>query len=870
MSVTKALTVSLQWTAFLKVLSLIGRCKTQAQEIGGQIARWLPFSRQACLTASLVATTLVTGMTKAGVLQRFELFAFDFLLQAKPALPADDRMLVVGITEADIRTYGWPLSDQLVASVLETLQAHNPRVVGLDVYRYPPRPPGRERLSAQLGQDNVVVIMNVGSNEVGTVPPPETVAWDQVGFNDLSIDPDGTLRRALLFVPHPSEQHFYSFGLRVALRYLADANPAPDTPLFDYEDQTLWLGSHAIPRLRPNSGGYQTIDNAGYQTLLRFRARHDPAPQVSIADVLAGDLSRADVEGKVVLIGSVAPSLKDEFYSPYSAAEQGPFTLSGVTAHAQIVSQLIDQGSGTPAIYRFLPGWGETVWVFVWALVTSVVMWRVQRLPYTMMATVGLIASLFVCIWAALAGLVWLPSIAPFVGALLAAGLLLGQKLVYQSNYDALTGLPGRNLFMICIEDALKKTNASHLKIIFLGINRFQMINKSLGHAAGDQVLLALAKRLQGTVDSFSGVARVGGDEFALLLNQSNEAQLRQTLDQVRETVEQPLIIGEHRLLPTVSIGLAANSDPHTLSPEDLLRDAHTAMYRAKALNERQHQIFSVQMRDEAIARLSLESDLLAALENGEFQLFYQPIIDLHTTALAGAEALLRWHHPTKGYISPSQFIPVLEETGLILQLGDWVINQACQQAKQWQKQFPQTPLKISINLSPQQFSQPDLPERVVQILTQHHLAAKYIQLEITESMVVTDADASGGLMARLKAQGICLAIDDFGTGYSSLSYLHKFPADTLKIDLSFVSRMDQSRQDRDIVQTIITLGHKLHMQIVAEGITTVAQIASLKAAGCQYGQGYFFAKPLSPTEFSTFIQGYGGSPEQRSGDSAD
>lgn len=262
-------------------------------------------------------------------------------------------------------------------------------------------------------------------------------------------------------------------------------------------------------------------------------------------------------------------------------------------------------------------------------------------------------------------------------------------------------------------------------------------------------------------------------------------------------------------------------------------------MYRAKAMNERQHQIFSMQMGDEAIARLSLESDLLAALENGEFQLFYQPIIDLHTNTLAEAEALLRWDHPTKGYISPSQFIPVLEETGLILQLGDWVISQACQQAKQWQQQFPNTPLKISINLSPQQFSQPNLPERVAQILTQHCLAAEYIQLEITESMVVTDADASG-LMARLKAHDICLAIDDFGTGYSSLSYLHKFPIDTLKIDLSFVSRMDQSQEDRDIVHTIITLGHKLQMQIVAEDITSVAQIASLKAAGCQYGQGLF------------------------------
>lgn len=200
-------------------------------------------------------------------------------------------------------------------------------------------------------------------------------------------------------------------------------------------------------------------------------------------------------------------------------------------------------------------------------------MWRVRRLHYTMMATVGLIASLFVCIWAALSGLVWLPSIAPFVSAFLAAGLLLGQKLVYQSNYDALTTLPVRNLFMMFIEDALKKPNADHLKVIFLGINRFQIINKSLGHAAGDQVLLALAQRLKSAVHSVNAVARVGGDEFALLLNQGNEAQLRQTLNQVREIVEQPLIIGEHRLLPTVSIGLAANSTPHTLSHEELLRD---------------------------------------------------------------------------------------------------------------------------------------------------------------------------------------------------------------------------------------------------------------------------------------------------------
>ena len=806
----------------------------------------MPFSGRSIVIATLVAATLISGAKKLGGLQRFELFVFDSLMWLKADQGQDPRILIVGITETDIQEYGNPLSDQQVADVLAILQTHEPEVIGLDIYRKTLYPPGREALQQQLAADNVIAITNVGTDAaIDSVPPPDGVPWDRIGFNDLSIDPDGVIRRSLLFV-NASDQRYYSFGLRVALAYL----PGHEK-LFDYDYKNLYINDYAIPRLEARSGGYEKLDNRGFQTLLRFRSRVAPADQLSVNDVLEGNFNPSQVNGKIVLIGSVASSLKDEFYTPYSASRDTRFTMSGVIVHAQIISQLLDIAAGQPAQYRFLPMWGELVWLFFWAALTSLLTWRVRRPETLILLSIACVGILFMVGWLALAELIWVPLFEPLLGILVAGGMVIAQKSIYRSTYDSLTDLPGREVFLLYIQRALNSQKNNPVIVAFLDIDRFQIINKSLGHFAGDRLLIAIAKRLRKMLGDHAHIARVGGDEFAILFQNSSQAEVKALLDEMRGVLSSPLILGKHRLSVTASVGLAIAQTNYGQPPFDLLRDAHTAMYRAKALKEVQYQVFSSDMREEAVARLDLESDLIKALEEKEFSLFYQPIFNLLTNEITGFEALIRWNQEKRGLISPNDFIPVVEDTGMIIPLGEWVLKTACQQVKSWQGQFPDWPLKMNINLSRRQFDQVDLIAKIEDILTQLELPGDTIQLEITESMIMRDVEASHRLMLKLKGLGIQLAIDDFGTGYSSLSYLHRFPTDTLKIDRSFVNGMENSTEDRDIVQTIISLGQKLNMTLVAEGIASPIQLALLQEAGCHYGQGYYFSKPM-PADVAT------------------
>lgn len=802
------------------------------------------------LIATLVAATLVTGAKKIGVLQRFELFIFDSLVRLKPDEGHDSRVVIIGITEEDVQQYGHPLSDQKVASILEIIQQHDPRVIGLDIYRKTLHPPGREALNQQLAAENVIAITKVGSGGINdAVPPPDGVPWERIGFNDLGIDPDGVIRRGLLFVNDPARP-YYSFALRVALEYLPnhDAN-------FSYDKQNLYINDRPIYRLSRQAGGYEKLDSRGFQTLLRFRSEKQPADQIAIADLFSGSYDPTQLKGKIVLIGSVAPSLKDEFYTPYSAVRDINFTMSGVIVHAQIISQLLDIAEGRPAQYRFLPVWGEFIWLVIWAALTSLLTWKIRSPGTLVIASTAFIFALFGIGWLTLAELIWLPIFEPLLGILVAGGLVIAQKSIYRSTYDSLTDLPGREVFLLHIQRALNSQKNAPVIVAFLDIDRFQIINKSLGHFAGDRVLIAIAKRLCKMLGDRAQIARVGGDEFAILFHNSSQREVKTLLDEMRTVLSGPLMLGKHRLSITASVGLAITQANYGQTPEELLRDAHTAMYRAKALKEAQYQVFSNDMREEAVARLDLESDLIKALEDKEFSLFYQPIVHLESGVISGFEALIRWKQEKRGLISPSDFIPVVEETGMIIPLGEWILKTACQQIKAWNEKFPGLSLKMNVNLSRRQFDQTDLVPQIEVVLSQLNLPGHFLQLEITESMIMRDVEAAHKLMLRLKELGIQLAIDDFGTGYSSLSYLHRFPTDTLKIDRSFVSSMENSSEDRDIVQTIISLGQKLNMKLVAEGISSSEQLMLLKEAHCHYGQGYYFSRPLPADEAAIFLE---------------
>jgi diguanylate cyclase (GGDEF)-like protein/PAS domain S-box-containing protein len=424
------------------------------------------------------------------------------------------------------------------------------------------------------------------------------------------------------------------------------------------------------------------------------------------------------------------------------------------------------------------------------------------------------------------------------------------ERLLYDAFHDALTGLPNRALFMDHAKMAIQRARRNNERLfaaLFLDLDRFKVINDSLGHMIGDQLLVGIARRLETCLRPGDTVARLGGDEFTILLEDlSGTGDAIEVARRVQEAVSQPFNIGGHEVFTTTSIGIALSTIGYE-NAEDLLRDADTAMYRAKTQGKKQHVVFNKGMHDRAMQLLQIETDLRRAIDRGEFYLDYQPIISLATGEVRSLEALVRWRHPERGVVSPAEFIPVAEETGLIIPLGQWVLNEACRQMREWQMRgLPTGQTAISVNLSGRQFSQSDLLEQVGAALRESGLPAGSLKLEITESMVMENVETAIAVLGQLRALGVELAIDDFGTGYSSLSYLHRFPINTLKIDRSFVTRMTDNTENAEIVRTIITLARSLEMDVVAEGVETRAQLRQLRSLDCDFGQGYLFSKPVA------------------------
>ncbi len=449
-----------------------------------------------------------------------------------------------------------------------------------------------------------------------------------------------------------------------------------------------------------------------------------------------------------------------------------------------------------------------------------------------------------------------------FVGIDITDRKLAEEKLFRNAFYDKLTGLPNRSLLLERMERSLEyaKRHKNYLfSVLFLDFDGFKNVNDSLGHTNGDRLLASLARRLESATRSMDTVARLGGDEFVILLEDIEGLHSATHIaERIQRALAIPFTLEGQEVFMSVSIGITLNTVPYEQTDE-LLRDADTAMYRAKTQGRSRYEVFDRQMHEQAKSRLQMETDLHRGIEQKAFLLHYQPIVNLETQRLNGFEALVRWMRPQRGFTAPGEFLGLAEETGLIVQIDRWVMLEACRQINEWRGQFSGfEDLTVAVNLSSRQFLRRDFLKFVHQMLEESGLPPHYLKMEITESALMENIETVAATLGELRDMGIRISIDDFGTGYSSLSYLHRLPLNTLKVDRSFITEMETKQENQEIVRAIVTLAHNLHLNVVAEGIETEAQLASCRALNCEFAQGHYFSKALTAEDATELLKAGG------------
>ena len=432
--------------------------------------------------------------------------------------------------------------------------------------------------------------------------------------------------------------------------------------------------------------------------------------------------------------------------------------------------------------------------------------------------------------------------------------------LMHNAYHDSLTGLPNRSLFLDRLARLIRYSERHpdfNYAVLFLDLDRFKVVNDSLGHVIGDELLIAMGQRLGTCLRQGDTIARIGGDEFAILLDGVKDVkEATRVAERIESALVNPFLVRGREVFTSASVGISLSTSGYKL-PEEVVRDADTAMYRAKSRGRGRYEVFDRTMHARAVEQLEIETDLRRAVDRNELALDYQPIVSLATGELDGFEALVRWNHPRNGLVMPADFIAIAEETGLIVPLGWEVLRAACRQMRDWMLQYPGAELlTVSVNLSNRQFAQPDLVQQIDAILTETGCPAANLKLELTESVVMHNASQAAAMLGQLQLRGIRLSIDDFGTGYSSLSYLHSFPIDTLKIDRSFIEKIDEESSGVGLIETIVGLSRVLGMSAVAEGIETPEQLELVRRLGAQFAQGFYLCRPLSPGAAESVLSG--------------
>lgn len=797
-----------------------------------KIFNWRSASSSIFLITSLIAL-IVGGVKQLGHLEFLELAIFDLMMRSRSETELDSRITIVGIEESDLQTWQQStFSDRLIANLIKKLQQHHPTTIGLDIYRDIPQSSGNQELLNQLKADNVIAIRNIGKDGV---PAPPNVPANRVGFNNFLLDEDGEVRRNLMSL-QIGDQALHSFGLQMSKNYLNAEQSLSVHPGY------IKLRKAVFRNLKADSGGYQlsASDVRGSQILLNYRSPNKAARRLSFTQVLNGNFDADWITGKVVIIGYTAPSKKDIFYTPLNRK------ISGVEIHAHMVSQILSRVLDDEPLFRFIPQWSEFVWIWLWSFAGAVLVWRTKRpldLGVGLVFACGGLSGIY---FISFIGMFWIPIAPAMMGLLSTTGMILAYKTFYSSLVDELTGLANRAQIITLLQQSLAKPQNSLTAVLSINIARFKIVNDSLGNVIGDRLLIAASKRILNCIRTQDKLARVGIAEFSVILSNLEDPDCAMAIARrIQQELAQAFNINikDREIIITTDVGIAFGEPGVEIQGEELLRNSNLAQERAKILGTNQYAVFAPRMHSETIAQWQLENDLRQGIEH-QFEVYYQPIIDLKSDRIAGFEALVRWISPTRGFVSPGDFIPLAESTGLIIPLGDWILRAACRQMSQWHQQFELPTITISVNLSSHQF-QADLVEQISQILVETQLAPQCLKLEITESAMMDHVETAIALLQELKALGIKLSIDDFGTGYSSLSYLQQFCADTLKVDQSFVRQLEFSQKNQAIVDIIITLAHKLDMDVIAEGIETETHQAILKALNCEYGQGYLFAKPL-------------------------